>query len=33
MKTQLHSVYRKLGVTSRAGAMSKARDLGLIPTG
>lgn len=30
VKTHLHAVYRKLGVTSRADAVTRARDLGLL---
>ena len=30
IKTQAIAVYRKLGVTSRAAAVEKARELGLI---
>ncbi|MGI6878906.1 LuxR C-terminal-related transcriptional regulator [Microbacterium sp. gxy059] len=31
VKAQLQSVYRKLGVSSRRGAVVAARELGLLP--
>jgi len=33
VKTQLQSVYRKLGVSSRRSALAVARELGLIEPG
>jgi LuxR family transcriptional regulator, maltose regulon positive regulatory protein len=31
VKTQLRAVYRKLGVASRAEAVARGRDMGLLP--
>jgi ATP/maltotriose-dependent transcriptional regulator MalT len=31
VKTQAHSIYRKLGASSRSAAVRKATDLGLLP--
>ena len=30
VKSQTHSIYRKLGVSSRSGAVARAREIGLL---